>query len=72
MGMLSDAEKLDARAQALNVTVTSLRRCQHVESLVYFDRVYGTQCSWQVCDYCEQTFNMTPLEEHTDLLEACD
>jgi hypothetical protein len=57
-----ERERLEARAKALNVTVRSLKACKHPESLVYFDKVYGMQSSWQVCDYCEQEFNFQTLE----------
>lgn len=70
--MDNHAESLDARARKLNVSVKSLKRCKHPESLMYFDRVYGVQCSWQVCDHCEVKFNMTPLEERADLTQTGD
>lgn len=38
------------------------RVCKHVESLIYFDRVYGATCSWQVCDSCGVEFNFTELQ----------
>lgn len=37
------------------------RVCQHLESLIYFDRVYGAQCSWEICDTCHEEFNFTEL-----------
>lgn len=46
------SEALELRAEALDVTVKSLEACQHPESLIYFDRIYGAQCSWEVCDHC--------------------
>lgn len=63
---IPEKERLDARAKALKVSVRSLRACKHPESLIYFDKVYGAQCSWQVCDYCQQEFNMTELQAPED------
>ena len=34
-------EALEQRAEALDVTVRSLKACQHPESLIYFDRIYA-------------------------------
>lgn len=65
-------ERLEQRAKALDVTVKSLKACQHPESLIYFDRVYGAQCSWEVCDTCGVEFHMTELvpPEHIRQTEA--
>lgn len=66
------SEALELRAEALDVTVKSLKACQHPSSLIYFDRIYGAQCSWEVCDTCGLEFHMTELvpPEHIRQTEA--
>lgn len=36
--------------------------CKHLERLIYFDRVYGRQCSWEECMACGAQINMMDLE----------
>lgn len=61
-------ERLEARGQRMNVSVKSLKACKHTESLIYFDRVYGSLASWQLCDHCGQEFNYTMLEPSKGVL----
>lgn len=49
---MNDRERLEQRAEALDVTVKSLWDCEHPSSLIYFDRLYGSQWSWEVCEHC--------------------
>lgn len=59
---LSERERLEQRAQELDVTVKSLWDCEHPSSLIYFDTVYGAQCSWEICDVCGTKHSVTELK----------
>jgi hypothetical protein len=60
---MNKAEQLDAQAHKLKVSVKSLKQCLHPESLIYFDKVYGLQSSWEVCDHCGQEHSFQILEK---------
>lgn len=38
----------------------------HPDSLIYFDKLYGAQCSWEVCQVCGETHSMTELSVPND------
>lgn len=48
---------------------SSILTCNHAESLIYFDRVYGDLCSWEECMQCGMKHNQITLEEAPQLID---
>lgn len=41
----------------------------HPDSLIYFDKVYGAQCSWEICQVCGEKHHLVelkPVDEDRD------
>jgi len=42
----------------------------HPDSLIYFDKVYGTQCSWEICQVCGEKHHVTELKSPEDDIDT--